>query len=189
MSDYYTATGNPASGSLSSSSSMRSEFAAIEDGFDLLPSFSGNAGKYVKVNDGETALEAADLTNIVSGTYSPTITNNSNMTSSTLRGARYIRVSDVVYVTGDVSIAVTAAVSTVGFSISLPVASTFASVYDASGIAVFSEDVTTAYYPTGIIFANVAGGDVDVTIRLNSGEAHTPTVERNVAFTFSYAVL
>jgi len=41
---------------------MRSEFDAIEDAFDLFPAFSGNALLPLRVNAGETAIEAATLT-------------------------------------------------------------------------------------------------------------------------------
>jgi hypothetical protein len=58
MNPYYTPSGTPATGSQGSSANMRSELALIEDGFDLLPSLTGNANKLIGVNSGETALEA-----------------------------------------------------------------------------------------------------------------------------------
>jgi len=60
--DFFTATGNPAAKSQGSSAVMRSEFAAIEDGFDKLPVLTGNGSKIVAVNSGGTALEPITTT-------------------------------------------------------------------------------------------------------------------------------
>lgn len=59
---FFTASGNPATGSQGSSASMRAEFEAIEDGFDKLPVMTGNGGEIVAVNSGGTALEAITTT-------------------------------------------------------------------------------------------------------------------------------
>lgn len=59
---FFTASGNPATGSQGSSASMRAEFESIEDGFDKLPVMTGNGGKIVAVNSGGTALEAVTTT-------------------------------------------------------------------------------------------------------------------------------
>lgn len=56
--DYYTHSGWPAAGSAASSASARSEMALIEDGFDLLPTLTGNGSKLVAVNSDATRLEA-----------------------------------------------------------------------------------------------------------------------------------
>ena len=53
---YYTATGNPGTGSTGLSALMRAEFTAISAAFDLLPSYSGNAGLAVVVNAGGSGL-------------------------------------------------------------------------------------------------------------------------------------
>lgn len=60
--DFYQDSGNPATGSSGSSVLIRAEFAAIEAGFDKLPTFSGNGGKLVKINTGATAMEASKVT-------------------------------------------------------------------------------------------------------------------------------
>ena len=59
---FFTASGNPATGSQGSSASMRAEFESIEDGFDKLPVMTSNGGKIVAVNSGGTALEAVTTT-------------------------------------------------------------------------------------------------------------------------------
>ena len=54
---YYDHGGVPAAGSLPSSAQIRSEFDAIEAGFDKMPTLTGNAGLPVFVNAAESALE------------------------------------------------------------------------------------------------------------------------------------
>lgn len=58
MSEYYDHTTFPTSGSGRSSAAMRAELAAIEAGFNKLPTLSGNPGKLVVVNAAGNALEA-----------------------------------------------------------------------------------------------------------------------------------
>lgn len=75
---YYTPSGYPATNAAGSSASMRSELASIETGFNLLPTLSGNGGKFVLINSGGTAQSvsstlsesgsALTITGTVSGT-------------------------------------------------------------------------------------------------------------------------
>jgi hypothetical protein len=58
--DFYDSTGAPSTGSSGTSSTIRSEFDAIEAGFNKFPTMTGNGGKAVFVNAGGTALEAID---------------------------------------------------------------------------------------------------------------------------------
>ena len=60
--DFFSASGNPATGSQGSSAAMRAEFDSIEDGFDKLPTMTGNGSKIVAVNSGGTALEPLTTT-------------------------------------------------------------------------------------------------------------------------------
>ena len=53
---YYTATGNPATGSTGSSAAVRAEFNAIVAAFDKLPTLSGNAGKVVRIDDSASTM-------------------------------------------------------------------------------------------------------------------------------------
>lgn len=79
--DFFTASGNPATGSQGSSSTMRAEFEAIEDGFDKLPTLTGNGGKLIKVNSGGTALETLSGT---TGTGDVVLATSPTITSPTL---------------------------------------------------------------------------------------------------------
>lgn len=87
---YYSPTGNPSTGASGSSSAIRAEFDAIEDAFDKLPALSGNTLKYLRVNAGETAVEAVSGSTLLSqdvafgGDISPSqITANQNDYSPT----------------------------------------------------------------------------------------------------------
>ena len=73
--NYYTPTGSPSTSSALSSSTIRSEFNAIEAGLDKLPALTGNGSKIVAVNSGATALEAITTTGTGSGVRatSPTL--------------------------------------------------------------------------------------------------------------------
>lgn len=72
--------------------------------------------------------------NLISGTYTPTFTNVSGITSSTARLAQYLRVGDTVTVSGIARITADA-VSTFELGISLPIASDFATGYECGGTA------------------------------------------------------
>lgn len=79
-----------------------------------------------------TAAVAA--ANLASGAYSPTLTNVANLDGSTAFAALYLRVGDVVTVSGKVSVNPTAAGS-VQLGISLPFASNITDEQDCNGAA------------------------------------------------------
>jgi hypothetical protein len=60
--DFYAVTGSPGTSSFGASAVIRAEFVAIQSAFDKLPSLIGNAGKFLAVNPGETALVAIPIT-------------------------------------------------------------------------------------------------------------------------------
>jgi hypothetical protein len=79
-----------------------------------------------------TAPAASDG-NVFSGTYTPTLTNVTNVTSSTaLTNITYFRVGNAVTVSGQVNINATAT-GAVEFGVSLPVASNFSASQQAGG--------------------------------------------------------
>lgn len=65
--EFFTPSGAPATGSSGTSAPIRSEFSAISTAFDKLPTLTGNAGKFVKVNASGTGLEASDSGSIAGG--------------------------------------------------------------------------------------------------------------------------
>lgn len=59
--NFYNVTGTPSHGAQLQSAPMRAELAAIQSGFDKLPTMTGNGNKTVRVNSGGTALEVSKV--------------------------------------------------------------------------------------------------------------------------------
>jgi hypothetical protein len=77
-SEFYSHGNFPANGAQGSSSAMRSELEAIENGLSAkMPDLSGNGSKIVAINSGASALEAITTTGTGSGVRatSPTLTS------------------------------------------------------------------------------------------------------------------
>lgn len=72
MSDYYTPSGAPSTGSAGDSAVVRGEFLLIAAGFDKLPALSGNAGKVVVINGGGTGLTVTTGTLALAGNLATT---------------------------------------------------------------------------------------------------------------------
>src|SRR3990167_484984 len=84
-----------------------------------------------------TAATANATTNVTSGVYTPTLTNVTNIASSTTRQATYIRVGNSVTVAGQVDVdSTTSAGTSSELGISLPVASGFTTAFQCGGTAV-----------------------------------------------------
>lgn len=79
-----------------------------------------------------TTLGANTLT---SGTYTPTLTNNANLTASTAYACQYMRVKNVVTVSGKVDVTPTLAATDTKLFISLPIASTLSAEENCGGTA------------------------------------------------------
>ena len=114
-----------------------------------------------------------------SGTYTPTATGITNIASSTTRQSNWSRVGNIVTVAGAVTITTNAN----GFAqlgISLPIASDFGTIYDASGNVI----ATAANSHSGVVYSNVANDYVVIEFR------HNGTVGADdFRFTYSYEVL
>lgn len=115
---------------------------------------------------------------IASGTYSPTISNTSGVAASTTRVCQWMRVGNVVTVSGSVEIDPSAA--TVTFELSLPVASNFAATNQLGGILVFNYGPPQDF---GMIRASPAN-DTAACAAFVAGTANT-----DVPFTFTYVVI
>jgi len=86
--------------------------------------------------DGDIDMQGAnliDVGNVLSGTYTPTITDDLNVTSSTAAESHYMRVFDHVHVFGTVTIDLTSAATLTRFDISFPIASAINLTTDVSG--------------------------------------------------------
>ncbi len=114
-----------------------------------------------------------------SGTFTPTLTNVTNIASSTAYAGQYIRVGNVVTVSGTLSFQCTsAAVTGTEIGLTLPVASNFSSSIQLSGSA-------------GITDASIAAGiEADPTNdRARIYFKSADTVSSLMHFTFTYQVI
>ena len=82
-------------------------------------------------------VASSSLPTLTSGTYTPTLTNVSNIDSSTANVCQYQRVGSIVTVFGSASVDASAAAS-FSLGVSLPIASNFAAATDANGVAAYS---------------------------------------------------
>lgn len=77
----------------------------------------------------------AALAVLTSGTYTPTLTNVANLAASTAFLCQYMRVNNVVTVSGRVDVDPTTAATDTQLGISLPIASNFANAFECGGTA------------------------------------------------------
>ncbi len=97
----------------------------------LIPSGAGSV-----TITGTGSINASVLENVSSGTYTPTLTNVTNISASTPYECQYLRVGNVVTVSGKVDIDTTLAVGTASeLGMSLPIASAFTAEENCGGTA------------------------------------------------------
>lgn len=134
---------------------------------------------------GRTAVTApaASDGNVFSGTYTPTITNGTNVASSTAYSCQYMRVGNVVTITGYFAVALTAANTSSLIDISLPIASAFSGSRQAAGTAVYASS-TVANSGYGAISSEATNDRIQ--IRFSDGLA---TTSHQYQFTATYQVV
>jgi len=115
--------------------------------------------------------------NLGSGTYNPTVSNLSNISSSTPYQGLYSRVGNIVTLSGTVRIA-TPTTGALSFQINLPIASAFTSVKDASGTASGNS------VSFGTVQANTSNGNVLISGSSNIGGV----TQHDIFFTFQYII-
>lgn len=113
----------------------------------------------------------------LSGTYTPTLTGETNIDATTAFQCQYMRVGNVVTVSGQFDADVTSSASSSQVGISLPIASNFTASYNAGGTSAgFS--INTA----GTILADLSNDRAQVTW------VSTTTSNNTYSFQFSYLV-
>jgi hypothetical protein len=110
---------------------------------------------------------------IASGTYTPTITAVGNVSASSALASQWIRVGNVVSVSGEVSITATAGGSSLSWRITLPVASTIANQGQLAGTGVGGTlNIVN-------IYGDIASGQASFT-------ASAPGSGSSVAYSFTF---
>lgn len=150
---------------------------ALVTGVVTLSNLAGTGSRAVVADaSGNLSTLAGGLT---SGTYTPSLSNTTNVTSSTPIVCHYTRVGNQVTVTGSAGVVTTLAVATV-LSISLPVASNFGATTDAAGIGQATSAIATNAY----VQANATSDLAELTfIGLSVGGSGT------LYFSFTYTVI
>jgi hypothetical protein len=141
-----------------------------------LISLAATAG--LQISKTAVTAPAASDGNVFSGTYTPTLTNTTNVAASSAFGCQYMRVGSVVTVSGRVSIDPTAT-GRIVLGMSLPVASSLGTLSNVGGT--FSVAGVTASPSFGAINAGVGVASFDGVI--NDAAA------RDYFFTFTYRVI
>lgn len=113
----------------------------------------------------------------VSGTYTPTLTNQTNVAASTAYACQYMRVGNTVTVSGQVDIDPTAAGATL-LLMTVPINSAFNAVEQAGGAAICGT-VAGLAVAVAAISANTVG----------FFWVAVDTANRNFQFTFTYRVI
>lgn len=125
-----------------------------------------------------TATQQAAAIATLSGTYTPALTNTTNIAASTAYSCQYARVNGVVVVSGRVDVDPTAAGQVV-LGISLPVASALANANELGGAAA-SPAVAGQ---SAALYADVAND------RATMEWVAVDTANRAMYFTFAYRIL
>jgi hypothetical protein len=145
---------------------------------DIGAEAAGSAAAALTAANTYTDDEITALGVIASGTWTPTLTNTTNIAASTTAECRYTRFGNVVSFAGRVSVTPTGAGQCV-MGVSLPVASNFAAAGDAAGSGVATEN---PYIPV------LVQGD-QTNDRLLVAFYATSVAVRFVAFSGQYTVI
>jgi hypothetical protein len=150
---------------------------------------SYTAGNYINALNANTlqqrtpAQVRTDLgvTTCSEGTYTPTLTNVLNVTSSSAKVCQYTRVGNTITVSGQVDVTPTAGAASTTVGISLPVASALTSSEQCAGSAC---EGGSGQYAPGAILADAANDRASLVFKsVGAGAAHA------MLFTFTYRVL
>ena len=125
-----------------------------------------------------TAAAGNTIPVLSNGTYTPTLTGVANVASSSAAVCQYMRVGDVVTVSGKITIQATALLTSTSIGISLPVASSFANDFQCGGTG-----APIGANSAGPIYADATND------RAEFNYVSADTTSRAFHFTFSYRVV
>ena len=147
----------------------------IDEDLAYIASDTGFNISEVAVTTGSSAIG-----NVFSGTYTPTLTNTTNIAASTAYASQYMRVGNVVTVSGRLNIDPTTSGAASELGISLPIASDITATTQCAGTG--SNYTTTTEVSTGGILGDTTNNRA--TFRFVAGG----TAARDYGFTFTYLV-
>lgn len=143
-----------------------------------------SAGSYdiLTRNSSTGAVEKIANTGISSGTYTPTLTNGTNVASSVAFICHYIRVGNQVQVQGYFTTDPTLGLTASTIQISLPIASNFGTATDAEGFGTY-QAAAAINQVDPVLYADTANDRIEC--------AFTPPLitSQQVNFSFTYTVI
>jgi hypothetical protein len=152
-------------------------------GASLTEALRITSGKGIQIARTAVTAPAESDGNVFSGTYTPTLTNTTNVASSTASSCQYMRVGNVVTVSGQVDITPTSAGAITVLGVSLPIASNLSAGRNCCGTSCIDTTVVAVIQAgSGVIVAN--GTDDIATFR----SAPSDTTSRPHRFSFTYLV-
>lgn len=95
-----------------------------------------------------TAAQHTIVGTLASGSYTPTVTTVANLSAASASSAQYMRVGNVVTVSGSLSLTITSSATTTTFRFTLPIASNITIASDVAGVC----SVTTTAISDGSVF-------------------------------------
>ena len=143
-----------------------------------LPSADGSANAVMQT-DGAGNLSLSTI--VTSGTYTPTAANTANITSITPAVCQYMRIGNVVTVSGVVSVGATAA-GTFAYTLTLPVSSTFSGQTQCSGL---TGQPLVAGYSAGRIVADTITTNTQALVQATAGD----NTARGWSIIFTYLIV
>jgi len=155
--------------------------------FATTPDGTETAAEAVRIKDGgglqisRTAVTAPATGdgNVFSGTYTPTLTNTTNIAASTAAVCQYMRVGSVVTVSGNVSIDPTA-IGQIVLGMTLPIASALTAATQCGG----------TFAGSGVTTINLGSIVADATNdRATFDGVVADIANRTYGFTFTYRIL
>lgn len=120
------------------------------------------------------------LTQLLAGSYTPTLTGVANVTASTASTCRYFRIGNQVWVFGTIAVDPTANATLTSIDISLPIASNFSDDEQLAGSA--SGESNTAIH-AGVLYAQTTTDNARLDF-YSSGTDSYPFY-----FTFGYQII
>jgi hypothetical protein len=137
----------------------------------------GKGGDIIQSDINYNATTTKDHETLESGTYIPSINNIKNINSSKAFSCQYMRIGDVVTVSGKIDVTVLAIGKETKLEFSLPISTTFTGDNELAGTMALNNG-----NENGAVYANTINGNAKVVFKsINSGK-------RSCYFTFTYRV-
>jgi hypothetical protein len=149
----------------------------IGNGTDFTTASLASADGSITITPGAGTLNIATTVVALSGTYTPTLTNVANIDASVAAVCHYIRVGNVVHVSGTVQIDPTTTSTVTQLGLSLPIAASFAVDGELAGVGSYTNSSDNLGFP---IITDITNDRAEIRFFSSS------VVNQVIHFTFTY---